>query len=453
MAERLRSPAVSPLAGRLYEQYLYSYPHKLTYGAIEPPLPLAEVWSAERKDALSLYVHVPFCEQRCGFCNLFTFANPSEALPARYLRTLRRQMARTRAALGDARFAQYAVGGGTPTFLSADQLRELFQGLADELGLDAAAAPGSVETSPLTATADKLRVLRDRGVARISMGVQSFADTESASIGRRQAATTVHEAVRRIRDHDFPTLNLDLMYGLPDQTEASFVASLRAALDHRPEELYLYPLYVRPLTRLGRAPGSDAHDPDWDAERLAFYRIGRDLLLQEGYAQVSMRMFRRAGAPASTSLHRCQRDGMVGLGAGARSYTEGVHYSTAYAVGAQKVRSILETYVESDDSSFDHVSWGAVLTEEEKRRRFVILSLLHESGLDLEAYRGRFSSAALVDLPELQALLASPAPEPLVEHTAGKLVLTAAGLERSDQIGPFLMSEAVRRLTGEGPHA
>ena len=441
----------SPISGPLYEQYLYSYPHKLAYGPINPALPLAEVWGTERKDTLSLYVHVPFCEQRCGFCNLFTFANPSETLPARYLRTLRRQMARTRAALGKARFAQFAVGGGTPTFLSADQLRELFQGLAEVMGLDAAAAPGSVETSPLTATADKLRVLRDRGVNRISMGVQSFADAESASIGRRQAAATVHEAVRRIRDHAFPTLNLDLMYGLPDQTKVSFLASLRAALEHRPEELYLYPLYVRPLTRLGRSAEPSAHD--WDAQRLTLYRAGRALLLAEGYTQASMRMFRRAGAPSLTSLHRCQADGMVGLGAGARSYTDAVHYSTAYAVGAQKVRSILESYVVADDSSFDHVSWGAVLTEEEKRRRFAILSLLHESGLDLEAYRARFASDPLADLPELQALLSIRTTEPLLERTGDNLVLTASGFERSDQLGPWLMSERVRKLTREGPRS
>ena len=451
MAEPLMSFPASPISGPLYEQYLYSYPHKLAYGPINPALPLAEVWGTERKDTLSLYVHVPFCEQRCGFCNLFTFANPSETLPARYLRTLRRQMARTRAALGKARFAQFAVGGGTPTFLSADQLRELFQGLAEVMGLDAAAAPGSVETSPLTATADKLRVLRDRGVNRISMGVQSFADAESASIGRRQAAATVHEAVRRIRDHAFPTLNLDLMYGLPDQTKVSFLASLRAALEHRPEELYLYPLYVRPLTRLGRSAEPSAHD--WDAQRLTLYRAGRALLLAEGYTQASMRMFRRAGAPSLTSLHRCQADGMVGLGAGARSYTDAVHYSTAYAVGAQKVRSILESYVVADDSSFDHVSWGAVLTEEEKRRRFAILSLLHESGLDLEAYRARFASDPLADLPELQALLSIRTPEPLLERTGDNLVLTASGFERSDQLGPWLMSERVRKLTREGPRS
>lgn len=451
----MAAPMTSPLTGPLYEQYLYSYPHKLAYGAITPERALTDVWAAEPKDALYLYVHVPFCEQRCGFCNLFTFANPNEGLPARYLRTLERQMAHTRAALGAPRFAQFAIGGGTPTYLSADQLGELFDTLKGHMGLDPRASPGSVETSPLTATADRLRVLRDRGVSRISMGVQSFADAESASIGRRQAAAAVHDAVRRVRDHGFPTLNLDLMYGLPDQTEESFALSLRAALEHRPEELYLYPLYVRPLTRLGRTAAPSADDQDWDAQRLALYRAGRSLLLAEGYVQVSMRMFRRAGAPdpATASPYRCQRDGMVGLGAGARSYTHDVHYSTAYAVGAQKVRTILEAYVEAEGRSFDRVSWGYLLSEDEKRRRFTILSLLNESGLDLGAYRQRFSSEPHLDVPELEALAVARVPEPLIERTGERLVLTPAGFERSDQIGPFLMSASVRRLAREGPRS
>ncbi|NUO52604.1 MAG: STM4012 family radical SAM protein, partial [Polyangiaceae bacterium] len=444
----------SLLEGSLYEQYLYSYPHKLAYGPITPQRTLAEVWQREPKQALFLYAHIPYCEQRCGFCNLFTFANPNEDQPARYLDALRRQMTGTRAALGaDATFARYAIGGGTPTYLSEDGLRRMFDDLAEVMGLDSKQASGSVETSPLTATEGRLRVLHERGVERVSMGVQSFIDDESASVGRRQSAHDVHEAVRRIRSFGFPTLNLDLMYGLPGQTTESFFASIQAALEHRPEELYLYPLYVRPLTLLGRSPAGAGADPGWDEARLSLYRAARDRLFSEGYAQVSMRMFRRKDVPSvdETADYRCERDGMVGLGAGARSYTSDVHYSTAYAVGTQKVRSILDGYLRLAPEEMDRVSWGYVLSDAEKRRRFVILSLLHESGLDDAAYRERFGSAPADDVPELVELLAMREPEPLVEHAGGRLVLTPAGMERSDQIGPNLMSAAVRERVTRGP--
>ncbi|NUP14310.1 MAG: STM4012 family radical SAM protein [Polyangiaceae bacterium] len=443
------------MEGGRYEQYVYSYPHKLAYGPIEPARSLAEVWAREPKDSLFLYVHVPFCEQRCGFCNLFTFANPNEELPDRYMAALERQMLRTRAALGaGATFSQYAVGGGTPTYLSAASLARLLDRLSEVMGLDTR-APGSVETSPVTATEARLRVLRERGVTRVSMGVQSFDDEESASVGRRQSARDVHEAVRRIRGLGFPTLNLDLMYGLPEQSEARFLASLRAALEHRPEELYLYPLYVRRLTVLGRATTTGADDRRWDDVRVALYRAGRALLLSEGYAQVSMRMFRRGDAPATTAeaSYQCQRDGMVGLGPGARSYTDRVHYSTAYAVGPQRVRSILESYADATQEDFDCIIWGYELSDEEKRRRFVLLSLLHESGLDCSAYANRFGADPREHVPELAELLLANASEPLLVRRGDRLVLTSAGLERSDQIGPYLMSAAVRERVARGPSA
>lgn len=450
-------PLTSALEGPIYEQYLYSYPHKLAYGAIAPSRRLAEVWEREPKEALFLYAHVPYCEQRCGFCNLFTFANPNEDQPARYLEVLRRQMARTQEALGPgATLARYAIGGGTPTYLSEDGLRRLFDDLGEVMGLDTKKAAGSVETSPLTATEDRLRVLRERGVSRVSMGVQSFVDEESAAVGRRQSARDVHEAARRIRSFGFDILNLDLMYGLPGQTLESLSASIGSALEHRPEELYLYPLYVRPLTVLGRTSASAGHDPAWDEVRLSLYRAARARLLSEGYAQVSMRMFRRKDVESAeeSADYRCERDGMVGLGAGARSYTNDVHYSTAYAVGTQKVRSILEGYLTLAPEEMDRVSWGYVLSEAEKRRRYVILSLLHESGLDSGVYRARFGSEPLDDVPELADLLAVREPEPLVEQRpGGRIVLTQTGMERSDQIGPHLMSQAVRERVTRGPSA
>ena len=145
-----------------------------------------------------------------------------------------------------------------------------------------------METSPATAERDKLAMLRERGVTRISIGIQSFVDAELAGAARPQDRAEVDRALENLRDSRIPVLNIDLIYGLPGQTVPTWLASLREALAYAPEELYLYPLYVRPLTGLGRSGRA------WDDQRLACYRSGRDLLLSEGYEQVSMRMFRDA---------------------------------------------------------------------------------------------------------------------------------------------------------------
>ena len=433
-------PADSLLTGSPYEAYLYSYPHKTAYRSLSPPRPLTRVWAKETKNTLFLYIHVPFCEMRCGFCNLFTTVKPGEDFMAGYVEAVERQAARVREALGDgARFARFALGGGTPTYLSQAQLSALLDVAEGAMGAPLGAIPMSVEMSPETAAPEKLRMLRSRGADRASIGVQSFVDAEVGAISRRQRGDQVARALDAMREAGFPTLNIDLMYGLPDQSVASWRHSLREALKWRPEELYLYPLYVRPLTRMGQSQAQ------WDDERLALYREGRDLLLSEGYTQISMRMFRAAHAPAPHGpVYRCQADGMVGLGCGARSYTDSLHYSSAYAVGPRDVRSILKDFIARSDEDFSQASYGFELDDEDKRRRHAILSLLSDEGLSRAFYLARFGTHLDEDLPEINALASLG----LVHDEGEVLILSEAGQERSDAVGPWLFSRRVQALMG-----
>src|SRR6476659_2874063 len=115
------------LDGSPYLGYSYAYPHKTAYRPLDPPVPLRDLWAGEDREALFLYAHVPFCEMRCGFCNLFTMTHPGTNLIAAYLDALARQAEAVAAALGgSARFARLAFGGGTPTFLSVAELVRLF---------------------------------------------------------------------------------------------------------------------------------------------------------------------------------------------------------------------------------------------------------------------------------------------------------------------------------------
>ena len=108
----LTSDLSNRLGGSPYQGYAYAYPHKTAYRRFTPK-PLSEVWATERRESLFLYVHVPFCEFRCGFCNLFTQHNPEHSLIERYLETLTREVSQVREALGEASFARFAVGGGS----------------------------------------------------------------------------------------------------------------------------------------------------------------------------------------------------------------------------------------------------------------------------------------------------------------------------------------------------
>lgn len=419
---------------RPYEAYVYAYPHKTAYRPLAPKPLLADVWRGEARDALSFYTHVPFCEVRCGFCNLFTRTGAPESLTVTYLEALERQAIAVRAALDESgpapRFANAAIGGGTPTYLNPDELSKLFDIAEKVMGVGLGEIPLSVEASPATATPDRLAVLAERGTTRLSLGVQSFDDAEARSAVRPQKAGDVFAALDAVRAAAIPILNIDLIYGIDGQTRESWLGSLRTALRWEPEEIYLYPLYVRPLTGLGRLDlGRDA---EWDAQRLDLYRSGRDCLLENGYEQVSMRMFRRLDAPVieGGEDYACQTDGMIGLGCGARSYTSSLHYSFDYAVSASGVRGIIDDYVATAD--FGRAGVGYRLDADEKARRFLIQSLLQAPGMDLGDVDERFG--AELELLRARGFLAS----------AGRLRLSPEGLAWSDSVGPMFFSEPVR---------
>ncbi|MDO0929419.1 STM4012 family radical SAM protein [Streptomyces sp. TG1A-8] len=425
-----------------YQHYVYAYPHKTAYRRLPGRPALKSLWAAEDKSALCLYLHIPFCEVRCGFCNLFTRIGAPDGLVGAYLYALERQAVAVREALGDAdgvRFATAAFGGGTPTFLTAAELERLCDIAERRMGAGLRAIPLSVEASPATATADRLAVLAERGATRLSLGVQSFVDSEARAAVRPQRRRDVEAALGRIRDTGVPVLNIDLIYGIDGQTERTWRHSLDAALAWRPEELYLYPLYVRPLTGLDRH--RTGPDPAWDEQRLGLYRAGRDHLLAQGYVQRSMRMFRRADAPPQgADDYACQSDGMIGLGCGARSYTAGLHYSFDYAVDMHEIRGIIDDYVASTD--FAHAEVGYRMDAREARRRHLLQSLLQAGGLEDGDYRARFGSAPADDFGAELGVLADRG---WLDDTApGRLRLTAEGLAHSDAVGPELFSPAVR---------
>lgn len=419
-----------------YVSYAYSYPHKSAYGPLDPPVPLGPLWQSEKRDAIFLYFHVPFCEMRCGFCNLFARAGGDTELIDRYLETVERQARLLGELAAPCKAARLAIGGGTPTYLSAAQLQRLFDIAERCFGAHPTQVPTSVETSPKTATADRIECLMRNGVERVSIGVQSFFDDETHAIGRPQAAADVHAALERLRG--FPFLNVDLIYGQPGQTVHSWLASIESALHYRPEEMYLYPLYVRPGTGIARRGGISRSPAEMT--RL-LYREGRDALLVAGYEQVSMRYFRlpRPAAPTAP-VYCCQTDGMLGLGCGARSYTSRLHYSSRFAVEPAQIHRLIESWIGQSDDELSHASWGCRLSNEDRRRRFVIQSLLIQQGLSTADYAAHFGGIVIDDFPDLLHLLNHG----LVDHSERTYRLTALGLELSDAIGPALYSAAHR---------
>jgi len=415
-----------------YSGYLYAYPHKTAYRAFNPELNFKDVWKAESLESLFLYFHIPFCEMRCGFCNLFTMTGAKKTTVQAYLEAIRREVETVKSSLPHANFSEVAIGGGTPTFLSAEQLDELLD-LSKILAQED--RPISIESSPSRTTVERLHVLERRNVSRISLGVESFSSDNLRAMGRPAHAEDAIKALDNIRTYTHADLNIDLIYGAQGQSVAGFATDIKRALEWSPEEIFIYPLYVGPLTGLSKRGHAQN---DWDAHRLAQYRAGRELLLNMGYHQSSLRRFVKTKSNMSKH-YSCQEDGMIGIGAGARSYTRNVHYSSDYAVKRQAIQGIIDNYTARED--FTRIGHGIRLSSQEQKRRYVIKSILNHEGLDLEAYEARFGRSAFLELPDLHILIDAD----YLNQSATHLTPTPLGLERSDAMGSFLISTNIEK--------
>lgn len=413
-----------------YVSYMYSYPHKTAYRTLTPPVSLSPYLERLEGREASLYFHIPFCAHKCGYCNLFSQQCCDAERISLYLHTMRRQAEQLSVAAQGLKFTSFAVGGGTPLILDEGQLEELFC-LAELFGVHPSRVFTSVETSPEYTQKSVLRQLRARGVERLSMGVQSFNETELKKLKRRPGLGTVVGALENIVEAGFPQFNLDLIYGIEGQTVESFMRSLNTALTYRPNELFIYPLYVRPGTRIDVRSTDDIG--------YAIYKSARELLVGQGFVQTSMRRFVRR--ETTETEFSCGDEVMLSCGAGGRSYLGNLHYATPYAVRQQAIADEIDHYIRTTD--FMTATNGFLLSTEEMQIRFIIKNLMYHRGVDLAEYEKRFG-----EKPD-RNLFREFTDRGWIEETGRIVRLTEEGMAYSDYIGQAFISPVVRKLMSE----
>lgn len=424
-----------------YSQYMYSYPHKTAYRPLNG-LHLGDFASCLRGPGHSLYLHIPFCQTKCGYCNLFSVTGQDEERVNRYLDRVERQLGQYQAALSPyhTEFSDFTIGGGTPLLLSEAQTGRVFDMVQSHLCLD---HQGQIviETAPNQTTAQKLKLLKQSGVTRISMGIQSFFDNELNTLRRNHSAKKAEEALALLMEFGFPCVNVDFIYGVPGQTVETFLKSLKKALAFEPMELFLYPLYVKHGVIM---------EQDMDRgmvlnEDLAYrqYLEGSAFLRSQGYVQDSMRRFVKRQSPDLRSFEDCGFGTSLSLGCGGRSYLGNLHVCTPYAVAQDDCLTQLGEFEHTED--YTVIRHGFLLSENEIQRRYLIRHLLILPGLDKNQYTAHFHTQAEQDFPVLKEWMALG----YIKDGKDFISLTEVGMGLSDWIGPQLISPDVRSKMDE----
>jgi oxygen-independent coproporphyrinogen-3 oxidase len=264
-----------------------------------------------------LYLHVPFCQAICSYCN-FNRGLLDEALKAQYVDALEREIRRASGGVADTIF----FGGGTPSLLQPAEIARLIQACRDTFTVDPDAEV-TLETNPETATAERLAAFRDAGVNRLSFGVQSFDDEELRRLGRIHTAARAVEAIEAAVETGFRSVSFDLMLWLPAQSRESWLRTIDRAIGLAPDHLSLYLLELYPNAPLkedmARAGWSQA--PDDDAAEM--YLEGLARLDAAGLDQYEISNVARPGHRSRHNLKYWQAGDWFGFGCGAHSTVDG----------------------------------------------------------------------------------------------------------------------------------
>ena len=277
-----------------------------------------------------LYVHVPFCATRCTYCD-FSSGRLSAAAVERYLAGIEREAALRAPKVAGLSFSSVFFGGGTPSALSARHFERVWRALRASFAI-APDAEITLEANPESVRPALLEAWRAAGVNRLSMGAQSFVPAELEGLGRIHAATRPAEAVASARAHGFRRLSLDLMFGFPGHTEATWRHTLERALEIGPEHLSAYCFIPEAGTPLGNAALADdtiLPGPDLQAD---LYARLTERLGAAGYGCYETSNFCGAGAEARHNLVYWLRRPYLGLGPSAHGLVNGVRYGNHYAL-------------------------------------------------------------------------------------------------------------------------
>jgi putative oxygen-independent coproporphyrinogen III oxidase len=290
---------------------------------------------------LGVYVHVPFCAARCGYCDFNTYVPGEDGDDGgAFVRAALAEIALAARVLGAGAPPPSTVffGGGTPTLLAPERLAALLGAVRETFGL-AGDAEVTVEANPETVDARALRDLRTAGFTRVSLGMQSAREHVLAALDRRHTPGRAVAAAAQAREAGFHHVSLDLIYGTPGETDADFAASLRAALDAGVDHVSAYGLSVEPGTRLhARVRAGDLPAPD-DEVLARRYRIADDVLGGAGLAWYEISNW--AAAPPARSRHNLgywRSANWWGIGPGAHSHVGAVRWWNVLHPGAYAER-------------------------------------------------------------------------------------------------------------------
>lgn len=368
---------------------------------------------------LGIYIHIPFCKQKCYYCDFVSYANKCEQI-GQYIEAIKKEII-------SYDFSQYNVttiyiGGGTPSYIDSNYIISILELLKNKLEKNETKFENieiTIEINPGTITKSKLQDYKEAGINRISIGLQSTDDKLLKQIGRIHSYQEFLDTYKLIRELGFENINVDLMIGLPNQTIDNLKDSINKIIELNPNHISVYSLIVEENTPISKLiDEGKLRLPDEEQERRMYWYV-KNLLELNGYNHYEISNFAKRGKESKHNMNCWNQEQYIGIGSAAHSYLNNIRYSNV---------ANLEKYIENIGEN--NIEKNRIIeekqTEKNKRDEFMMLGFRKIEGIDISKFKERFiENPIFLYKKELSKLVS----EGLIEINLNNIKLTNKGLD------------------------
>ncbi|EPB9413692.1 radical SAM family heme chaperone HemW [Clostridium perfringens] len=370
-------------------------------------------------DKISLYIHIPFCAQKCLYCDFPSFARKDHLRKA-YIEALNKEIISLREKHNNLEINTIFIGGGTPSVLEADELECLLKEVA-KLNM-AKDIEYSIECNPGNLTEEKLEVMKKYGVNRISMGLQAKQDNLLKGLGRIHNYKTFKENFLLAKKVGFNNINVDLMFGLPNQRLNEWEETLREIISLEPAHISAYSLIIEEGTAFYNLYENDKLKLPTEEEERKMYHLAKKILEENGFNQYEISNYAKQGKECRHNLAYWNMDNWIGVGSAAASYINGKRIKNISSV---------EKYINSINEKREAVEEIINNSKNDNMEEFMFMGLRKINGIDENEFKNRFS----MNINDVYGeILNKYIDEGLLIRESGRIFLSEKGIEISNVI-------------------
>lgn len=380
------------------------------------------------KDELGIYIHIPFCKQKCYYCDFISFSKKEEEVQE-YIECLKKEIIANREQAKDYKISTIYIGGGTPSYIDSSKIVSIIETIYKNYDVKKDAEI-TIEINPGTVNKEKLEDYKNAGINRISIGLQSTNNDILKTIGRIHTYEQFLDTYKLVRSLGFSNINVDLMLALPNQTEDILEESLQKIINLNPEHISLYSLILEEGTKLCElVEDKKVELPNEETERKMYWQT-KNILEKNGYIHYEISNFSKTGKYSKHNINRWNQKQYIGFGISAHSYFCKTRYSNT-----QDLKQYVQYWTGTVGAGLVSATTTQTIHEtqnvEDEQKEYMLLGLRKIQGISISDFKRKFiQNPIYIFRKELDKLVG----QDLIEIDVDNIKLTSKGLDFANQV-------------------